>query len=408
MLRHLCKFFLIGLASGELVAENWPAWRGPRGDGSSLEKQAPVHWNAMSNVIWKAEVHGVGHASPIIWENRVFVFTALTETEERQLLAYDTKDGKLLWRQTVLKAPLESKHAKNSHASSTHATDRKRVFASFLDGREMVVAAHDFSGNQQWLVRVGEFYSQFGFCSSPIISDNKLIVSADHERGAFITALDPKNGKTLWKTERRKGTRGYSTPLGVKVSGRNQIVLAGALSVRGYAARDGRELWHYDGPTDSFVATPVYSPTLKLLFVVGGYPEKVIVALNPTGNEKLDADSVKWRTNKGGAYVPSPVISGQYLLSISEAGVAHCFDAATGKLFLEERLGVQHASPVAAAGLVYFLNDEGVTHVVKAAPEFNLVAKNELGEPCYASPAVSRGRVFIRGGRQLFCIAGEN
>ena len=385
-------------------AENWPCWRGPRLDGTSLEHNLAVHWSAASNVVWKTSLPGIGHASPIVWEDKVFTVAALPETQERVLLGVDGHTGAILWQKIVVRSPLEAKHPLNSHASSTPATDGKLVYVAFLDQQEMVVAAYDFSGEQKWLVRPGPFASKHGFCSSPILYKDKVIVNGDHDGESYILALSRMDGKTLWKTPRANHTRSYCVPLIRELAGRTQMVLSGDKCVASYDPNDGSLHWMIDGPTEQYVASLVYSERADLLFMTGGFPDHHLLAIKPNGRGNVTNTKIVWRTNKGVAYVPSPILEGDYLLIVSDSGVAHCFEAATGKLFWQERLGEHHASLVSAAGLVYFLNDAGVMNVVRPGPEFVRVAKNELGEKTFASPALSQGMIFVRGEKSLFCI----
>jgi outer membrane protein assembly factor BamB len=183
-----------------------------------------------------------------------------------------------------------------------------------------------------------------------------------------------------------------------------QMVLSGSKCVTSYDPETGKLLWIIDGPTEQFVASLVYNEPAGLLFLTAGYPERHILAIRPDGSGNVTNTHVAWRTKKGAAYVPSPISAGDYFLLTSDSGVAHCYEAATGKLAWQERLGDQHASPVSANGLVYFVNDDGVTHVVRPGPAYDLVARNEIGERTFASPAVSDGDLFIRGERSLFCI----
>ena len=396
--------WLVMVGAQPLHCENWPGWRGPRGDGTSLETNLPAHWNAASNVVWKTELPGKGHASPIVWQDKIFTVTCLPETEERKLLCLDRLTGKILWQETVLKSLLETKHRLNSHASSTPATDGKLVYVVFLDVKEMAVAAYDFSGKQKWLVRPGAFASHHGFCSSPILFQDKVIVNGDHDGDAYLVALDRETGKTIWKTPRLNHTRSYCVPLLREMAGRMQMVLSGDICVTSYDPNTGKLLWIIDGPTEQFVASPVYSEKTKLVYITGGFPEHHILAIRPDGTGNVTKTHIVWRTNKGAAYVPSPILAGDYFFVVSDSGVAHCFEAATGKLFWQERVGEQHASPVSAKGLIYFLNDDGVIHVVKAGPEFQMIAQNDLGEKCFPSPAISGGNIFIRGEKNLFCI----
>ncbi len=399
---------LLAMACATARAENWPGWRGPRGDGSSLETHVPIHWGAASNVLWKTTIPGLGHASPVVWEDRVFTVTAIPETESRALLCLDRKSGALLWQRTVLTAPLEHKHSLNSYASSTPVTDGKRVYVAFLDLHQMLVAAYDFEGALQWLVRPGPFSSTHGFCSSPILFEDKVIVNGDHDGESYLVALDRRSGQTLWKTPRQNHTRSYCVPIIRELAGRTQMVLTGDKSVTSYDPRDGRLHWIIDGPTEQFVASPVYSEKTALLYITGGFPDHHILAIKPDGSGNVSKTHVVWRTTKGAAYVPSPIIAGDYFLIASDQGFGLCFDASQGTILWQERFGEHHASLVSANGLVYFLSDQGVTRVVRPGPAFELVASNDLGEPCFASPAISQGNLFIRGNNHLFCVGGAN
>jgi outer membrane protein assembly factor BamB len=384
-------------------AENWPGWRGPRLDGTSLERQVPVHWSAASNVVWKTALPGIGHASPIVWDDRVFTVAALA-SEERVLLCLNRTSGKIVWQKTVVRSPLEGKHPLNSHASSTPATDGQLIYVAFLDQKEMVVAAYDFSGEQKWLVRPGPFASKHGFCSSPVLYKDKVIVNGDHDGDSYLVALSRLDGKTLWKTPRENQTRSYCVPIIRELAGRTQMVLSGDKCVASYDPNNGRRHWIIDGPTEQYVASLVYSERADLLFMTGGFPDHHLLAIKPDGLGNVTRSKIAWRTNKGVAYVPSPIVEGDYLLIVSDSGVAHCFEAATGKLFWQERLGEHHASLVSAQGLVYFLNDEGVMNVVRPGASFERVATNGLGEKTFASPAISHGQLFLRGDKSLFCI----
>jgi outer membrane protein assembly factor BamB len=376
-------------STAALHAENWPCWRGPRLDGTSIEAKMPTKWSATENLAWTTELPGSGHASPIVWGDRIFTVTALAETQERQLLCLDRQNGALLWQKTVVKAGPEHIHRLNSLASSTPATDGERVFTAFLDVREAVVAAHDFAGKEVWLKRVGSFSSTHGFCSSPILFEDKVIVNCDHDGDGYIVALARADGRE---------------PLIRTAAGRTQMVLSGTKCVTSYNPKDGRLIWMIDGPTEQFVASLVFNERANLFFLTAGYPQHHILAIRPDGTGNVTDTHIAWRTQKGAAYVPSPISAGDYFLMTSDSGTGECFEAKTGRLVWEERLGEQHASLVSANGLVYFLSDTGVMNVVRPGEKFDLVARNEIGERTFASPALSEGRIFIRGERHLFCI----
>ncbi len=389
----------------QALAENWPGWRGPRGDGTSLETGVPVRWDGISGqgVIWKIPIEGTGHSSPIVWEDRIFLTTCSEETLERVLLCLDASSGRVLWRQTVLRSPLERKHKLNSFASGTPATDGRRVYVTFLDRNEMVVAAYDFEGRQQWLVRPGEFASIHGYCSCPVLFEDLVIVNGDHDGDSYIVALDRTSGSTVWKVPREHKTRSYSTPLIRTIDGRVQMILSGSKQVASYDPRTGRRHWVIEGPTDQFVASVVYNG--ELVFMTCGYPERHILAIRPDGSGDVTETHIAWRTTENCSYVPSPIVVGEHFLVVSDDGIASCYEAANGRRLWRQRLEGSHsASLVAAEGLVYFLSDRGETTVVRPGPRFDRVAGNPLGEACSASPAISGSRIYLRGEQHLFCI----
>jgi outer membrane protein assembly factor BamB len=370
-----------------------------------MEKGLPLHWSATENIAWKVAVPGRGHASPVVWGDRIFMVSALEASEERLLLCLDRRTGKTLWQRTVLKAPLEHIHELNSYASSTPLTDGERVYVSFLDRDRMFIAAYDFQGSQLWTARPGPFSSVHGYSSSPVLYKDRIIVNGDHDGDGFIVALNRRTGETVWKIARPNKTRSYCTPLIRDVAGRPHMMLSGSKCVASYSPEDGALQWIIDGPTEQFVAAPVYNG--RLLFITAGYPALHILAIRPDGEGNVTDTHVAWRTRRGCAYVPSPIVLGDYLLVVSDGGFATCFVADTGELLWTERLGGGHsASPVSSEDRVYFQNDRGVTTVVRPGRTFEKLAVNEIGEDTFASPVVSQGQVFIRGVQHLFAIGG--
>ena len=399
---------LILIFSDAVLAENWPGWRGPRGDGTSLEKNVPIRWSGTQNIVWKVPIPGKGHASPIVWGRHIFVVTAIKEKKQRILLCLDRKGGKILWQRVVLEAPLERINSLNSYASSTPATDGQRVYISFLDRDKMFIAAYDFDGNRIWEVRPGVFSSMHGYCSSPVIWKDKVIVNGDHDGPSYIVALSRTTGQTIWKTPRPNRTRSYCTPIIRQIDGRNQMVLSGTMCVASYDPDTGEQHWLIDGPTEQYVASIVYNG--ELLFMTCGFPDRFIQAIRPDGRGNVTDTHVLWQKDRDCSYVPSPIAFGPYFLVAADNGVATCFEAKTGKSCWRERLGPHYsASLISANGLVYFLSDKGVMTVVKPGEKLDIVARNELGENTYASPAISDGQIFLRGAKHLYCIStGKN
>jgi outer membrane protein assembly factor BamB len=405
----LALSFVLPSLTLRATAEDWPAWRGPRGDGTSLELRVPMQWSATRNIVWKTAVPGVGHSSPIVWSDRVFTATSFAEKEERALLCFDRHSGQILWRQTVLVAPLESKSGENSFASCTPATDGEKVYVAFLDVKQVVVAAFDFNGKQIWLVRPGEFQNDHGFSSSPILYDDKVILSAQGKQGNFLVALSRMDGHVIWKNALENPSNSFGQPLASLLAGRPQLILCGDKAVTSFDPKDGERRWFAENSSTDFVITPVFSEQAGLLLSSSSWPKKELQAIRPDGQGNVTKTKIVWKSVLGAPYVPSPIAVDRFFLTVAEAGnEIYCFEAATGQLLWHEPFGHTHASPVSAGGLVYFLNDKGVTHVVKAGERYDLVASNDLGEKCFASPALSDSQIFVRGATNLYCIGSAS
>jgi outer membrane protein assembly factor BamB len=403
----LCRILIVIMLNASFqsgYAENWPCWRGPRGDGTSLEKNLPVQWDPDTHVLWKTPVPGIGHASPIVWEDRVFTATALPETQERLLLCWDRKTGAPLWQRTVLKVSLEKKHNDNSYASGTPATDGKSVYISFLDGTEAVVAAYNFEGEQVWLQRPGTFSSPHGYSCSPVLYQDKVIINGCSKEESFAAALNCKDGQTVWKIAHDKPALSYSTPLIRPMAGRMQMIFCGNQGIAGINPENGSRYWVIDGPSEEFCSSPVYNEQCGMLFVSSSWPERHLLAIRPDGTGNVTESHISWRTEDGAYYVPSPVCVDGYLLTTTTGGEVYCFDAAGGTVLWKEKLGRQYSSPVTADGLVSMPNDEGVITVFKPGPVYERISRNPIGEKMNASPAISQGQIFIRGEKHLFCI----
>ena len=412
------------LLSSPLLGENWASWRGPRMDGTSTDGGFPAKLDASSEQ-WKTELPGEGHASPILWGERLFAVASIAEADQRILLCLDRATGKILWTQTVLKTPAESIHRLNSRASSTPATDGERIYTAFLDQTETpqtkaanaahppgkgevakgtsVVSAQDFTGKLLWQVRPGLFSSKHGFCSSPILHQDLVIVNCDHDGDGYIVALDRLTGTERWRISRPNNTRSYCPPLIRALAGKTQMVLSGSKCITSYDPATGQQHWMMQGPTEQFVASLVHSPKTGWLYMSGGFPEHHLMAIKPDGTGDVTSTHVAWHHNKGVAYVPSPLIEGDHLLIVSDSGIGHCMDATTGEVLWEERLREHHASLASAEGKVLFINDFGIARWIKPGKTYDLTAESDLAEKVFASPALSEGQIFIRGDKTLRC-----
>ena len=420
-MRVVVLFFFV---AGVVQAENWPGWRGPSGDGISAGKGIPTKWSSKENIAWRIAVPGEGHSSPIVWGDKVFLTSSLTEKNKRILLCIDRLSGQTVWQRDVVQSPPETVHRLNSRASGTPATDGKQVYVTFMraEGDEVIapnvgserlitpgkiiVAAYDLDGNEKWKTNVGDFLSAHGFNTCPVLFEDLVILNGDHDGNAYLVALDRQSGRQRWRTRRENKTRSYVTPIIREIDGITQMILSGSLCIASYDPRNGKRHWIVDGPTEQFVASMVYDG--KYVFATGGYPERHTLAIRPGGKGNVTDTHIAWRTTRGAAYVPSPIISGRYLLMVADSGIASCFEARTGKRHWMERLPGGHSpSPVSADGLVYFVSDRGVTTIIRPSETFAVIAKNELGEPVSASPAISQGQIFLRTHQHLYCIGSK-
>jgi outer membrane protein assembly factor BamB len=385
-------------------SQNWPCWRGPNGDGTSLETDIPTKWDSVTNVLWKIQIPGIGHSSPIVWEDKLFIVTAIPETQEKKLLSYHT-DGRLLWHKTVLKSTFENKHNDNSFASGTPATDGNLIYVSFLDGEDVFVAAFDFDGKQRWAQRPGTFSSPHGYSCSPVLVDNKVIINGNSLGDSFVAALNKANGQLIWKIPQDKPAHSYSTPIIREINGKKQMIFCGNMGITSYNPDDGSRYWFVSGPSEDFCSSPVYNEKSNLLLISSAWPQRYLLAIKPDGSGDVTESHVVWQTLKGGYYVPSPVCNEEYLFTTMTNGQVYCIEVSTGHTLWVENLGKQYASSVLVNGLVYMPNDEGVITVIRPGKTFEYVSKNSIGERMNASPAISHGRIYLRGEKHLFCIA---
>jgi outer membrane protein assembly factor BamB len=408
------------LFAGAVHAEDWPAWRGPRGDGISGEKGIPLTWSKSDNIRWKTSISGKGHSSPIVWGERIFVTTCLEDKGERVLLCLDRRDGKILWQQVVLTAKLEHKHPLNSFASATPVTDGKHVWVAFLDSPDMQVACYDYQGKRVWMRSPGTLVSPHGFCSSPILHKDLLLLNGDQDAQfreqtgkGYLVALDKETGAERWRVDRPNRTRSYCTPVLIHPKNhpdQTQLVLSGSKCVTGYDPDTGKLLWIIDGPTEQYVASLVYLD--DVLFLTTGFPEYHLMGISPDGRGNITKSKyVRWhlphKVNRrdGASYVPSPIAANGHFYVVSDTGFLSCLQTRTGERVWKEKLA-RHvsASPVLADGHLFFLDDDGTTYVLKDNARFEVLHKNKLDEECYASPAISHGQIFIRGLHNLYCI----
>jgi outer membrane protein assembly factor BamB len=379
------------------AGDTWPAWRG--GDGVGIADDENV--TTEHHVLWEYDFPGLGHSSPIVWKNALFLTTC--DEDKRLLIHLDAKTGKEVWSKSVLSTPREGKHKKNSFASSTPATDGERVFVSFLDKKRVFIAAYDFDGKEIWRKSPGEFHSRHGFCSSPILFENLVILNCDQDAYAYLVAFERKTGKRVWKTHRENEVRSYCPPTIFDVDGKPQMILSGSKTVASFSPRTGKRIWVCDGPTEQCVASLVYGK--GLVFVTGGFPDRWFLAIDPRGKGDVTKTHLRWKDRKAVSYVPSPLYLDGHFYCVSDVGVLSSLESTTGKYVKQQRLRGNHsASLLYASGHIYAFSERGHVTVLKAGPELEIVSTWQMDDPIYATPAVAHRTMYLRTWERLYAL----
>tara|TARA_B100000029_G_scaffold495419_1_gene560395 strand:- start:235 stop:1488 length:1254 start_codon:yes stop_codon:yes gene_type:complete len=383
---------------------NWPAWRGSDGTGRSTERNLPVTWSSTENVIWKATLPGEGNSTPITWDKRVFVTCPVEGGKVRRLICLDRANGEVLWKHDVPFPEKETTHRDNPFCSGSPTTDGKRVYASF--GSAGVLAC-DMSGKVAWHRRLGKLTHVFGQATTPVLYKNLVIVHRGPGVKTHLVALDAKTGRTVWDTpEMAKNSNLYgswSTPVIVRVDGRDELVVSMPREIKSYDPATGKELWKCGG-----LGTEVYTmPTIGDGLVVGisGHNGPAMAVRLGGGQGDLTGSHRLWLTAKNQQRVGSGVVVGQYLYVSNATGIAQCIEARTGKVIWAKRLGgTLWGTMLAADGRLYVSNKEGDIFVLAASPTYKLIARNRMNEHMKAAVAPSDGQLFIRTYKSIYCI----
>jgi outer membrane protein assembly factor BamB len=422
MLRCIFVFACVFAAIPAAVqaGDNWPGWRGPTGMGLSDEKNLPLTWGgkAQENVLWKVPLlkgkvdPDHNQSSPIVWGDRVFVTVSYwpdgvtrKKFSEHRVHCFSTKDGKWLWEATVAPGPwLLNDFRGGGYACSTPATDGKRVYAVFGSA---VIAAVDFnSGELVWRKEIKPHTFDVAFAASPVIFEDKVILVCDQMgKNSTIYAFDSKTGEVRWESKRPKVNWAHSTPLLAKVGDRLQLITATHNGPQGFDPASGEPLWFFN---ESKQVGDTVTPIVRdgVCYVDSGRGGNPGIAIDVTGSGDLSKTALKWKIASVSEGFSSPLLLGDYLYRVHNPGIITCYRWATGERVYQERLeGIETAcSPVASADGRIYLASAGRSYVLKAGPTFEVLAKNELGDANRSSPAVAAGRIYLKGGRNLYCI----
>lgn len=430
-------FAIIVLALGPLLhAEQWPQFRGPGATGVAESPSLPDTWSTTTNVRWKTSIPGHGWSSPIVSGERIFVTSVIPtgaveapakglyfggerdapKVEHRWMVyAVDRSSGKIVWEREAHRGVPVARHLKNTYASETPVTDGERVYVSFGN---VGIFAYDFSGTLAWSVPFTPLptHSGWGTASSPTLHNGRLYIVRDHEQQSYITALDARTGKAVWRTDRQEATS-WATPYVWEHEGRTEIVTAATGKIRSYDL-EGKLLWQL-GPMSS-IAIPTPFSKFGLLYVTSGYvgdTTRPVYAIKPGASGDISLPkgetsnaSIAWSLPQGGPYNPSPLVYGDHYYTLFDRGFFTAHDAKTGKeIYTKVRLDPTasgfSASPWAYNGKLFAISEDGTTYVIQAGPEFKVIGKNVLDEFTMASPAIDRDSLFIRTASSLYRIA---
>jgi outer membrane protein assembly factor BamB len=438
-MRESCWIILLALISTPALADpNWPQFRGPRSTGATDETGYAGAWSPTENVVWRTDIPGRGWSSPIVWEEKIFLTTAVSAGKEEEpkkglylggdrsqpssnphrwkTICIDFESGKVRWeREARHGRPPSSHHIKNSLASETPVTDGERVIAYFGN---LGVFAYDLDGRPLWSKELKSHRTRngWGTASSPVLHRGRVYIQNDNEERSVLLALDAGTGAQLWEVVRSEKSN-WSTPFIWENAQRTEIVTNGTGKVRSYGL-EGKLLWEMSGMSTITIPTPFAAG--GLLYVASGFVmdgKRPIVALRPGASGDIgpasgdpESEFIAWSDGRAAPYNPSPVIYQGRIYVLYDRGFLACYDAATGKeVYGRQRLSSEAnaftASPWAAGGKVFCLSEDGECFVIEAGPEYKLLRTNSLDELCMASPALARGSLFIRTLGRLYRIA---
>jgi outer membrane protein assembly factor BamB len=435
----------IGLSAqraGTPRSTNWPSFRGAGASGVAEGFTLPTTWNVPSgtNVRWKTPIEGLGHASPVIWGNRIYLTTAISGKTDAglrpglygditsvdddtshtwKLLAFDKNTGKPAFEQTIhTGVPKIKRHLKSTHANTTLATDGTHLVAML--GSEGLYA-FDMNGQLKWkkdfgILDSGYFMvpdAQWEFSSSPVLHEGVVIVLADVQKDSFVAAFDVRTGRQIWRTA-RTDVPTFGTPTVHQVGGRTVVVVNGWRHTGAYDFTTGAEIWKLSGGGDIPTPTPIAAHGLIFITNYHGRGGAPVLAIreSATGDISLSSGQtsnshVAWSVPRGGSYMSTPIVYGDVLYVPRWNGVLAAHDAKSGELLYEQRLapGAYTASIVAGDGKLYLANEDGDVYVIKAGGTYELLATNSMGEITMATPAISEGTIFFRTSKHLVAIA---
>ena len=408
-LRSFIAVFAIGVLCGSaLSADNWTRFRGENGEGIVEFQGFPTSFS-VGDFSWNVELPGYGHSSPIVWNDSVFVTSAIDEGAVRYLHHVDARTGTFRWTKTI-GLSRSHKHNKNSWASSTPTTDGKRVYVAFADDEHYTLSAYDFDGALVWRRLLGQFESQHGQGASPILFENMVIIPNDQLGPSSVMAFDRETGNTVWSVLRDVRRTSYATPIIIRgKDNRPQLIcLSGAMGLTSLDPYTGQMNWISGQLPLRTVASPVFGDGLLFASCGSGGVGKFMIAVDPNGHGEVGETHIKYERKRILPYVPTPIAYKKHTYLWNDNGVVSCVETATGKNIWTNRIGGNFSgSPICVDGNLYCLSEEGVLVIVAAKPEYKLLGKVELGDGSHATPAFADGKMYLRTFHRLACMDGS-
>jgi len=393
--------------AGSAFCQNWDRFRGPNGAGQSDADGIPNEWS-QDDYLWKTPLPGVGHSSPVIWNERLFITSGDSATGDQILLAFDLNTGAKLWEKRIA-AGTYAMHRDNSFATSTPAVDDEQLYMLWLDGERVTLGAFAHDGAEVWRRQVGSLEEKHGFGTSPVVAGDMVIVinETDDAERSTVLGVDRNTGEVRWTQPRGTGKTSYATPLVLKSDDGRELVVMSSMGsgVTAYDPSTGAIAWQVleqDLP-DRCVSSPIVADGRIIVSCGSGNNGMHMIALEPGKNGAPPEEA--YRLRQGVPNIPTPVAVGDLLFLWHDRGTVSCLDAATGEAHWRKRVsGMFHSSPLRIGNRIFGLSREGEVVVLAAGKEYELIARNDLGERCQATPAVADGKIFFRTEESLICI----
>jgi len=405
-------FVFAGLSSSVMSGE-WPRFRGPNGSGTSRATTVPIQWTE-KDYNWRVKLPGVGHSSPVLWGDRIFLTCSQERAADGTILCLNTGDGRILWERGY-ETEARIQHVDNCFASSTPVVDEECVYITWGAPDQLVLLALDHNGQEKWRRNLGVFQCGHGSAISPILCGDLVVLSNDDRAQSFLVAVDRNTGTTRWRIERRSGKASYATPCIFKPKdGPRQLIFGStAEGIAGVDPDTGSVIWQIselprNTPSTRWISSPTTSHGLVIATYAVGSHGLQVIAVRPGSKTKNTGPFLEYTIETCVPSVPCPLVIGDLLFLCTNDGILSCHKVLTGERLWSERLGADfYASPICVNGRLYCISKKGVAFVLAASEAFELLARNPLGEMTYATPAIAGGRMYLRTYSHLISIGGK-